>query len=138
MRNSVLQNTIRNDIAPLDPPLSDGFEDLEEWVAHYFRLAVTTSLASQKVQHRDFALFLRYMQTEEGHTRRMAWTPRLTRDFQRHLQGTLNEQGQRYWSDKTITRVMAHLKTFGCSVQRYVKFHRPWGENQIQPKMRGN
>jgi integrase len=122
MRNSVLQNTIRNDIAPLDPPLSDGFEDLEEWVAHYFRLAVTTSLASQKVQHRDFALFLRYMQTEEGHTRRMAWTPRLTRDFQRHLQGTLNEQGQRYWSDKTITRVMAHLKTFATWIHSLQPF----------------
>ena len=105
------QNTIRNDIVPLALLLHAGSESLEAWVAHYFRLAVTTSLASQKVQHRDFALFLRYMQTEEGHTRCMAWTPRLTRDFQRHLQGTLNERGQRYWSDKTMVRVMAHLKT---------------------------
>lgn len=133
MRNSVLQNTIRNDIAPLDPPLSDGSEDLEEWVAHYFRLAVTTSLASQKVQHRDFALFLRYMQTEEGHTRRMAWTPRLTRDFQRHLQGMLNEQGQRYWSDKTITRVMAHLKTFATWIHSLQPF--PLGHPMAKIKL---
>lgn len=127
------QNAIRNDIAPLDPPLSDGSEDLEEWVAHYFRLAVTTSLASQKVQHRDFALFLRYMQTEEGHTRRMAWTPRLTRDFQRHLQGTLNEQGQRYWSDKTITRVMAHLKTFATWIHSLQPF--PLGHPMAKIKL---
>ena len=86
------QNAIRNDIVPLQPLHIDGSESLEAWVAHYFRVAVTTSLASQKVQQRDFALFLRYMQAEEGHTRRMAWTPRLTRDFQRHLQGTLNVQ----------------------------------------------
>jgi hypothetical protein len=108
----VSQNTIRNDIVPLEPPLTDGSESLDVGMAHYFRLAVTTSLASQKVQHRDFDLFLRYMQAQEGHTQRMAWTPRLTRDFQRYLQGMLNERGQRYWSDKTIARVMAHLKTF--------------------------
>src|SRR5687768_9942032 len=111
LRHPVSQNTIRNDIVPLALLLHEGSESLEAWVAHYFRLAVTTSLASQKVQHRDFALFLRYMQTEEGHTRCMAWTPRLTRDFQRHLQGTRTERGQRYWSDKTMVRVMAHLKT---------------------------
>ncbi|HEY5868265.1 MAG TPA: site-specific integrase [Candidatus Tectomicrobia bacterium] len=99
-------------MTPLEPQRTNGSESLEAWVAHYFRCAVTTSLASQKVQQRDFALFLRYMQAEEGHTQRMAWTPRLTRDFQRHLQGTRNEQGQRYWSDRSITRVMAHLKTF--------------------------
>jgi integrase len=108
----VSQNAIRNDIIPLESPRLESSESLEEWVAQYFRVAVTTSVASQKVQHRDFALFLRYMQAAEGHTRRMAWTPRLTRDFQRHLQGTLTVEGQRYWSDRTITRVMAHLKTF--------------------------
>lgn len=87
------QNPIRNDVVPLEPQLTDGSESLEAWVAHHFRLAVTTRLASQKVQQRDFALFLRYMQAEEGHTQRLAWTPRLARDFQRHLQGTLNDQG---------------------------------------------
>ena len=54
------QNTIRNDIALLEPQFTDGSESLDEWMVHYFRLAVTTSLASQKVQHRDFSLFLRY------------------------------------------------------------------------------
>lgn len=72
------QNTIRNDMVPLEPPLTDGSESLDEWVAQYFRVAVTTSVASQKVQHRDFALFLRYMQAEEGYTQRMAWTPGYT------------------------------------------------------------
>src|SRR5687767_2795115 len=69
LRHSVSQNTIRNDIMPLELPRHEASESLEEWVAQYFRLAVTTSLASQKVQRRDFALFIRYMQTEEGHTR---------------------------------------------------------------------
>ncbi len=106
------QNTIRNDVALLEPLSTKSAESLEAWIAQYFRVAVTTSLASQKVQQRDLALFLRYMQSEEGHAQRIAWTPRLTRDFQRHLQGTLNEQGQRYWSEKTIARMLAHLKTF--------------------------
>lgn len=127
------QNTIRNDIVPREPPLSEGSESLEAWVAHYFRLAVTTSLASQKVQRRDFALFLRYMQTEEGHTWRVAWTPRLTRDFQRHLQGTLNERGQRYWSDKTIVRVMAHLKTWATWIHSLQPF--PLGHPMARIKL---
>ncbi len=120
-------------MVPLEPPLTDGSESLDEWVAQYFRVAVTTSVASQKVQHRDFALFLRYMQAEEGHTQRMAWTPRLTRDFQRHLQGTLNEWGRRYWSDKTITRVMAHLKTFATWIHSLQPF--PLGHPMAKIKL---
>jgi len=129
----VSQNTIRNDIVPLEPPLDEDAESLEVWMTHYFRLAVTTSLASQQVQRRDFALFLRYMQTEEGHTRRIAWTPRLTRDFQRHLQGALNEQGRRYWGDKTIVRVMAHLKTLATWIHSLQPF--PLGHPMAKIKL---
>ena len=57
-----------------------------------------TSPASQKVQRRDLALFLHYMATEERTDQRVAWTPRLSRDFQR-VQQTVNDQG-RVWVTK--------------------------------------
>ena len=50
---------------------------------------MTTSPASQQVQRRDLGLFLRYMAAEEGTDQRIAWTPRLARAFQQHLQQTL-------------------------------------------------
>jgi site-specific recombinase XerD len=87
-------------------------DGLAWWAEHYFRLAVTTTPASQQVQHRDLALFLRYMRGEEGSDLRMAWTPRLSRAFHHYLQHTLDEEGYRHWSDATIIRILAHLKTF--------------------------
>jgi hypothetical protein len=63
-------------------PLHTGEADsLGWWVAQYFQHAVTTSPASQQVQHRDLGLFLRYLQTEEGTDQRLAWTPRLGGPF---------------------------------------------------------
>jgi integrase len=108
----VSQNTIRNENQPLLTLPTDASDDLEWWMQQYFHLAVTTSPASQKVQRRDLTLFLRYIRLEEGTDLRHAWTPRLSRDFQQHLQHTLDEHGQRLWSDKTIIRILAHLKTF--------------------------
>jgi site-specific recombinase XerD len=91
-------------------------------VAQYFALAVTTSLASQRVQRRDLALFLRYLQAEVGTDQRLAWTPRLSRAFQQHLQQTLTPIRRRAWSDKTIVRILAHLKTFAKWVQTHQAF----------------
>jgi hypothetical protein len=52
------------------------------------------------------------MRAEERTDRRPAWTPRLSSAFQHHLQSTLTAQGRRAWSDRTIIRILAHLKTF--------------------------
>jgi site-specific recombinase XerD len=86
----------------------------------YFALAVTTSPASQRVQRRDLGLFLRYMQVDVGTDQRLAWTPRLSRAFQQHLQQMLTPVGHRAWSNKTILRMLAHLKTFA----KWVYTHR--------------
>src|SRR6266850_827301 len=104
--------TIGNNITVLIHLSDDLPDDLTWWDEQYFQFEVTTSPASQKVQRRDLALFLRYMMAEERLDQRVAWTPRLSRAFQLHLQRALTPQRTRTWSEKTIMRIMAHLKTF--------------------------
>src|SRR5262249_26381183 len=70
----------------------------------------------------DLGLFLRYLHAEEGTDQRMAWTPRLARAFQEHLQQTLTPVGHRAWSDRTIRRILAHLKTFATWVHTHQPF----------------
>jgi site-specific recombinase XerD len=106
------QNTERNDATPL-MRLSERTPDgLTWWAEQYFRYAVTASPVSQQVQCRDLARFLQFMRAEERTDQRPAWTPRLSSAFQHHLRSTLTAQGRRAWSDRTIIRVLAHLKTF--------------------------
>jgi site-specific recombinase XerD len=104
------------------PQRAGGQDGLEWWVEQYFQHAVTTSPASQRVQRRDLGLFLRYLQAEEGTDQRLAWTPRLARAFQQHLRQTLTPEGRRAWSDKTIQRILAHLKTFATWVHTHQPF----------------
>jgi hypothetical protein len=111
----VTQNTTRNNSGTLVPLWSVGQDSLSWWVEQYFQYAVTTSPASQQVQRRDLGLFLRYLRAEEGADQQLAWTPRLARAFQQHLQQTLTPAGRRAWSDRTIRRILAHLKTFATS-----------------------
>ena len=99
-----------------------GTDGLAWWVEQYFQHAVTTTPASQQVQRRDLGLFLRYLHTEEGTDQRLAWTPRLARAFQQHLRQTLTPDGHRAWSDKTIQRILAHLKTFATWVHTHHPF----------------
>jgi hypothetical protein len=80
------QKTIGNNAAALMTLGDNLSDDLTWWADQYCRFEVTTSLASQKVQRRDLGLFLRYIQAEEGHDQRTAWTPRLSRAFPWHLQ----------------------------------------------------
>jgi hypothetical protein len=89
----VPQNTTRNVDEVWRLLLLGPADGLAWWAELYFRLAVTTTPASQQVQHRDLALFLRYMRSEEGSDLQMAWTPRLSRAFHHYLQHTLDEEG---------------------------------------------
>jgi integrase len=108
-------------------------DGLHWWAEQYFRFEVTTSPASQNVQRRDLALFLQYMATEEKTDQRVAWTPRLWRDFQLHVQQTVNDQGRRVWSDKTLLRIMAQLKTFAKWVHKLRPF--PLGNPMAKAKL---
>ncbi len=127
------QKTIGNNTPALIHLADDLPDDLTWWVDQYFQFEVTTSPASQKVQRRDLALFLRYMRAEERHDQRAAWTPRLSRAFHLHLQRALTLQGTRTWSEKTILRIMAHLKTFAKWVHKLRPF--PLGNPMAKLKL---
>lgn len=95
---------------------------LRWWVEQYFRYEVTTSPASQKVQHRDLELFIQYLEREEGGDFIRAWSPRASRAFQDSLSREIGEEGSRMRSDRTINRVMAHLKTFASWIHKLRPF----------------
>ena len=93
----------------IPPNAPDG---LRTWSRWYFDHAVTTVARSQKEQVRDLNLFIRYMEQTEKTDARSMWTPRLSESFKDYLKVSLHEDGSRHWSDRTINRVLTHLKTF--------------------------
>ena len=114
-------------------PITEPPDDLRQWATIYFATQVTTSPSSQKEQRRDLLLFLTFMEQECGHTCRSAWTPRVGRDFLGAMQGTCNEDGSRRWSDRTINRMTAHLKTFAKWIHQHSPF--PLGQPMEKIKM---
>lgn len=82
---------------------------------------VTTAPSSRAVQRRDIGLFLDFLAMEEGGLARPLWTPRASRAFLDHLRGAL-VNGRRRWNDRTINRILAHLKTFAKWVHKLAPF----------------
>ena len=93
------------------PPVLSEEDRLSWWAENYLAHAVTTAPSSRQVQRRDLAAFVRFAGAE-GVTLRPGWSPRLSRAFLDHLRSTRRPGGERAWSDRTIHRVMAHLKRF--------------------------
>ncbi len=87
-------------------------DGLRIWARWYFDHAVTTVAISQKEQKRDLSLFIQYMELTEKTDERPRWTPRLSESFKDNMKRSLSAEGSRQWSDRTINRVMTHLKTF--------------------------
>ena len=116
MPSHPVQNITRNKTEaqlPVAIVAESGAGDaIAAWIEAYFRFEVTTSPSSQQAQRRDLGRFLAFMQLEEGSDERQRWTNRLSRAFVEALRGELTPQGKRRYSDRTIARVVAHLKTF--------------------------
>lgn len=87
-------------------------DSLDFWAEAYFRLEVSTQKKSKNEQKRDISLFLDFMQREEGTLDRIKWTPRLSGAFIDYLQSVHEANGERRWSNRTINRIIAHLKTW--------------------------
>jgi site-specific recombinase XerD len=87
-------------------------DSLAGWLEAYFAVEVTTAQSSRAVQRRDLTRFITFMQAEEGSDERSLWTSRLSRAFLDALRNEIDQQGQRRFSDRTIARIAAHLKTF--------------------------
>ena len=107
---------IRGKATPNDSSLivipENAPDGLRIWLRWYFDHAVTTVARSQKEQVRDLNLFIRYMEQTEKTDARPRWTPRLSESFKDHMKHSLSPDGSRHWSDRTINRVLTHLKTF--------------------------
>jgi integrase len=84
------------------------------------------------VQVRDISLFTRFAE-KEGVATRPLWTPRLSRAFQDFLRKFLKTDGQRYWSDRTSNRILAHIKTFAGWIHQLVPF--PLGNPMLEIKL---
>jgi len=97
-------------------------DTLGNWLEAYFALEVTTSESSQKVQRRDLQRFLNFVLREESHDRRTVWTSRVSRAFVERLRNEVKENGGRRFSDRTINRVVAHLKTFAKWMHKLAPF----------------
>jgi len=95
---------------------------LRDWVEAYFAIEVTTLDSSRKVQRRDLELFVRFFEDETKSAAIDNWTPRLSQAFITSLRGTVKDGGTRQWNDRTINRVLAHIKTFSKWVHRMRAF----------------
>lgn len=80
------------------------------------------------------------MEEEEGRLDRLVWSPRLSKDFQQHLRrekvsrkGADGEVVERRRSDRTINRILAHLKTFSKWVHKLRPF--PLGDPMEKIKL---
>jgi integrase len=108
-------------------------ESLAWWVEQYFKFEVTTAASSQAVQRRDLGLFVEYLNSEAGSDAVRGWTPRLARSFQDALRKQLEvrkEKTVRRFSDRTINRVIAHLKTFSKWIHKLKPF--PLGDPMVK------
>lgn len=128
----VPQNASRNNKHSLIRITEASPDTLAWWAEQYFRFEVTTLSSSQKVQRRDLELFIRFMVEEERADSRVAWSPRLSKAFQQSLKREVVE-GKRRRSDRTINRIMAHLKTFAKWIHRLRPF--PLGDPMEKIKL---
>jgi len=103
------------------------------WIAAYFRFEVTTSQSSQKVQHRDLSLFCDFMIADSGSDDRSLWSPRLSKAFADHLKKTRRTDRKRGFSDRTVNRILAHMKTFSRWIHKLKPF--PLGDPMAKIKL---
>jgi integrase len=130
----VPQKATGNSSGPLIQIPREFPDTVSWWAEQYFRFEVTTSSSSQKVQRRDIQLFVSYMVEEEGRDDRITWSPRLSKAFQERMRKELVD-GHRRWSDRTVNRIMAHLKTFAKWVNKLQPFPlgNPMEKIRLQP-----
>ena len=113
-----LQNTLRNNIVPANA----ANLTLKHWIEAYFQFEVTTLESSQKVQRRDIELFHTFFMNETKNDLCLYWTPRLSQAFKSYLQRQLEDNGKRRWNDRTINRILAHLKTLAKWIHKIYPF----------------
>lgn len=118
--NLMPQNTTRNKSGALIE-IKEGFPDqISAWAEAYFQFEVRTGEQSRKVQRRDIGLFINFMLQEEGSDDRIKWSPRLSRTFKEYLKK--GDEKRKPFKDRTVNRILAHLKTFSKWIHKLRKF----------------
>ncbi len=113
---------VRNRFTDLLAPDQEN-DFLKLWLDMYFEIEVTTKKSSQEVQARDLNLLIAFLIDATGSDYRLNWTPRESAEFKNYLQSVINEKtGKRRWSDRTINRIIAHVKTFAKWINKIAPF----------------
>jgi integrase len=128
-----LQNATQNNFGNLIEVKKDFPDTISFWIAAYFRFEVTTSKSSRKVQKRDLALFGDFMLEDSGREDRPLWTPRLSKALADHLKKKDPAKGRAGYSDRTINRILAHLKTLAKWIHKLKPF--PLGNPMAKIKL---
>lgn len=118
------QIVLRNKLQPTLFQSRDE-DSLRWWVEKYFEKEVTTSITTQSVQRRDLTSFLKFYEAETKGDFHKDWTPRLSKTFQDWLRNEYelkNTEAHRRYSDRTINRILAHLRTFAKWVHKLFPF----------------
>jgi site-specific recombinase XerD len=102
--------------------MDSGLDTLTWWLEQYLSHGVTTSKSLQQAQYKDIIHFIMFMLREEGTEDRPRWTPRLSRAFLDHFKGLINKQTGQPYSSRTISRTLAHLKTFAKWIHKLRPF----------------
>ena len=109
-------------------------DTLTNWMRFYFELEVTTSSGSQKMQRFDLELLINYMKQDLGREERKLWTSRFSKSFVEYLKSVIDERRKkRRWNDRSINRILAHLKTFAKWIHKLSPF--PLGNPMVKIKM---
>jgi len=128
-----LQNTTQNNSVSLIE-VKNGLPDtISVWAEAYFRFEVTTSESSRREQKRDLALFRDFMLEACRSEERTQWSPRVSQAFKENLKNGDPGSGKRGYSDRTINRIMAHLKTFAKWIHKLKPF--PLGNPMTKIKL---
>jgi integrase len=128
-----LQNATRNISGDLIK-IKNGYPDtISFWIEAYFRFEVTTSKSSQKVQKKDLTLFRDFMISECGQEDRPLWSPRLSKAFASNLKKKKPKKGRPGYSDRTVNRILAHLKTLAKWIHKLKPF--PLGNPMAKIKL---
>jgi len=128
-----LQNTTQNNSVSLIE-VKNGLPDtISVWAEAYFRFEVNTSESSRREQKRDLSLFRDFMLDACRSEERVQWSPRVSQAFKKHLKNGGPGSGKRGYSDRTINRIMAHLKTFAKWIHKLKPF--PLGNPMAKIKL---
>jgi len=131
--SSAIQKATQNNSDTLSEVKEVLPDTISFWIEAYFRFEVTTSQSSQKMQRRDLALFRDFLLDEAKSEERRFWTPRMSKAFKDHLKKVEWRKGKIGYSDRTINRMIAHLKAFAKWIHKLKPF--PLGNPMAKLKL---